>query len=244
MPSAVYHFGATASPHPDSEEFCRKDRHRTAKELSPFQSSPSSSAAHPTANAISGPSRASSRASAHGSSVRHSLPRRDSEITTIADETESRDERRHRLRRQVPRWYDPVSKFWRNNVSITIEEGIHRDHLALERTFLAYLRTSLAFAMTGVVVAQLFRLQHALTPNLKFGYFILGIPLSASFICAAILVLLLGAYRFWRQQSALVRGRCYAGGWEIVVILGISLVLCLATFFVLTAVDIHKEYFS
>lgn len=44
--------------------------------------------------------------------------------------------------------------------SITLENkgSVARDHLALERTFLAWLRTSLAFASIGIAVTQLFRL--------------------------------------------------------------------------------------
>lgn len=46
-----------------------------------------------------------------------------------------------------------------------------------------------------------------------------GTPLAACFIIAAIIVLSLGAVRFWRQQSAIVRGKVIAGGWEINVIM-------------------------
>ena len=28
-------------------------------------------------------------------------------------------------------------------------------------------------------------------------------------------ILLLGAYRFWRQQNAILRGKVHAGGWEV-----------------------------
>lgn len=37
--------------------------------------------------------------------------------------------------------------------------AVARDHLANERTFLAWLRTSLAFASIGVAITQFFRLQ-------------------------------------------------------------------------------------
>jgi uncharacterized membrane protein YidH (DUF202 family) len=90
---------------------------------------------------------------------------------------------------------------------------------ALERTFMGYLRTSLALSMTGVTIAQLFRLQHSYNPEKDIGFFVTGIPLAACFIMAAIIVLSLGAIRFWRQQRAIVRGNVIAGGWEINVIM-------------------------
>lgn len=97
--------------------------------------------------------------------------------------------------------------------------------IALERTFLGYLRTSVALAMMGVITAQLFRLQHSVNPNPSLGFFVLGIPLAAIFIGTAIVVLLLGAFRFWKQQNALVRGKIHAGGWEINTIMGLAIVV-------------------
>jgi uncharacterized membrane protein YidH (DUF202 family) len=91
--------------------------------------------------------------------------------------------------------------------------------IALERTFMGYLRTSLALSVTGVTIAQLFRLQHSYNPDADFGFFVTGTPLAACFIIAAIIVLSLGAIRFWKQQSAIVRGKVIAGGWEINVIM-------------------------
>lgn len=73
--------------------------------------------------------------------------------------------------------------------------------------------------MTGVMVAQLFRLQHAPKPDPHFGYHALGKPLAAVFILSAIAVTFLGAFRFWRQQNAIVRGKVHAGGWEILAIM-------------------------
>lgn len=73
----------------------------------------------------------------------------------------------------------------------------------------------MALSIVGVVIAQLFRLQHSQNPDLKIGFFVLGIPLAALFIVAAIFVILLGACRFWRQQNAILRGKVHAGGWEV-----------------------------
>ncbi|OJD13970.1 hypothetical protein AJ78_05630 [Emergomyces pasteurianus Ep9510] len=51
--------------------------------------------------------------------------------------------------------------------SIELENkgSVARDHLALERTFLAWLRTSLAFASIGIAVTQLFRLNSTITES-------------------------------------------------------------------------------
>lgn len=88
--------------------------------------------------------------------------------------------------------------------------------LALERTFLGYLRTSLALATLGVVVAQLSRLQNS---NPAIRSYLLGIPFAATLVAAAILVLVLGAVRFWRQQNAMLRGKVHSGGWEIITVM-------------------------
>ncbi|KAI0160365.1 hypothetical protein GGR57DRAFT_417424 [Xylariaceae sp. FL1272] len=51
--------------------------------------------------------------------------------------------------------------------SIELENkgSVARDHLALERTFLAWLRTSLSFASIGIAITQLFRLNTAISDD-------------------------------------------------------------------------------
>ena len=136
-----------------------------------------------------------------------------------------------------PRCCDGIRRWWAGHIAATVPHDACRDHLGIwqspvsgcvhgadqttpanERTFLGYLRTSLALSMLGIVIAQLFRLQHTIDPSKTFGYFILGKPLAAVLECVAMATALIGAHRFWRQQMAMMRGKCLAGGWEIVAI--------------------------
>jgi len=135
---------------------------------------------------------------------------------------------------------DAVNSFWRRQVSPTVSHDDSRDHLALERTFLGYLRTGLAFSILGIVIAQLFRLEHTEVPQ-PFGFFILGIPLACICIGAAVVITLLGAYRFWRQQNAMVRGKVHAGGWELTAVGVTAVVVTFAIFVLIVAVDIEKD---
>lgn len=130
-------------------------------------------------------------------------------------------------------WYDPIARFWRHHVRISVPHDDCRDHLgellqalsmkipktdvsaANERTFLGYLRTSLALSMIGVLIAQLYRLQHSPTPSQIFGYFLLSKPLACIFQGAALYMACVGACRFFRQQSAMALGKVHAGGWEL-----------------------------
>ncbi|KAL8906139.1 MAG: hypothetical protein Q9171_006395 [Xanthocarpia ochracea] len=120
------------------------------------------------------------------------------------------------------------------------EADVQHQDTSLERTYLGYFRTSLALAFLGVFIAQLFRLQHTEKPHPIFGFFVLGIPLSCICTGAAIFTNLLGAYRFWRQQNAMLRGKILCGGWEVYATL-VTVLVTLALLFVLVmAVSIKK----
>jgi len=51
---------------------------------------------------------------------------------------------------------------------------------------------------------------------------VIGRPLSGLFIGMGLLVVVVGALRFWRVQRGLVKGMATVGGWEVVVVMGMS----------------------
>ncbi|MCJ1417078.1 hypothetical protein MMC32_003417 [Xylographa parallela] len=118
-----------------------------------------------------------------------------------------------------------LRKFWKRQIAVTVDHEDCRDHFALERTYLGYMRTSTVFATIGVTVAQIFRLKNEGAINPPFGFFALGIPLACVFIGFALVVTVVGSWRFWRQQNALARGKIHAGGWEIDTIATITTLL-------------------
>ncbi|GAD95143.1 hypothetical protein ANI_1_316084 [Paecilomyces variotii No. 5] len=59
-------------------------------------------------------------------------------------------------------WYKRVAEKY-GSLELDNKGSTARDHLALERTFLAWLRTSLAFASIGIAITQLFRLNSSIS---------------------------------------------------------------------------------
>ena len=103
--------------------------------------------------------------------------------------------------------------------------SVGRDHLALERTFLAWMRTSLTLVSIGIAIAQLFRLPELIldrgsSSQRLFSWAstpIEGTPFAGgSFRMRTlqrlgspigILSLLCGTVRFFHTQHSLIRGR-------------------------------------
>ncbi|EUC32366.1 hypothetical protein COCCADRAFT_37672 [Bipolaris zeicola 26-R-13] len=227
IPSAALHIHSCArdEQHPDSEVAIRHERQRVAKELEPVRRKRAAT-----------PSEANTEHDPRDELSRYA--------STQADDVPQEMEDHNATTPCKTRFYDPIAKFWRTQISLVMEEGSLRDHLALERTFLGYLRTSLLLVVTGVIIAQLFRLQHSPHPQPHFGFYKIGKPLSATFICMGIVVVLVGAIRFWRLQNALMRGKAIAAGWEVNVVMGLVGSLMLGTFGLILGVDIDKMYFG
>ena len=66
--------------------------------------------------------------------------------------------------------------------------------------------------MAALIVAQLFPLEPSLSSKLSYAR--LAKPLTVVIICEALVAVLFGATRFWRQQNAVVRGKVYTASWE------------------------------
>ena len=62
------------------------------------------------------------------------------------------------------------------------------------------------------------RLQHAPIPDPQFGFYVLGKPLAVICHGAALSTVSLGAFKTWRTQNALVRGKALSGGFEVILV--------------------------
>ncbi|KAJ7267230.1 hypothetical protein C8J57DRAFT_1510340 [Mycena rebaudengoi] len=87
--------------------------------------------------------------------------------------------------------------------------SVARDHLALERTFLAYVRTSLTMTFAGVALAQLLTLSERLQDELHLildPFETYARPVAAASICLGLFVLCVGVSRYFSVQVALTNG--------------------------------------
>ncbi|OTA94412.1 hypothetical protein M434DRAFT_264387 [Hypoxylon sp. CO27-5] len=120
--------------------------------------------------------------------------------------------------------------------SIELENkgSVARDHLALERTFLAWLRTSLSFASIGIAVTQLFRLNTSIDENDPSFITLrrIGKPLGATFIGISIIILLLGYRRYYQGQQWIIKGKFPASRGTIVIVSVIACALIVVSLFV------------
>lgn len=82
------------------------------------------------------------------------------------------------------------------------------DHLANERTFLAYLRTALAFIAFGFVIARfsLFAREISIVAHIKVVSTHMSTAFGTGMAGAGIAIALYGAYRYAKTSSAIESG--------------------------------------
>ncbi|KAF9995478.1 hypothetical protein BGZ65_008887 [Modicella reniformis] len=116
--------------------------------------------------------------------------------------------------------------------SLTLENkgSIARDHLANERTYLAWLRSSLSLITVGVAITQLFRLQASSGELDKVTK--LGRPLGGSFVALGILFLWLGTARYFHSQNALSYGQFPASRGSVIIATVTVMAVLLACFII------------
>ncbi|CDO74274.1 hypothetical protein BN946_scf184647.g3 [Trametes cinnabarina] len=110
--------------------------------------------------------------------------------------------RRMRDQARQPRWRELLRE-WKLWLTLENSGSVARDHLASERTFLAYARTSLTIASTGVALVQLFTLSAATTHKDTERF---ARPLGAVMIILGLFTLAVGIVRYFVVQDSLIRG--------------------------------------
>ncbi|CAP69340.1 uncharacterized protein PODANS_1_10040 [Podospora anserina S mat+] len=145
--------------------------------------------------------------------------------------------RRHGEEEEEGGWKKTLKYF--RSIELENKGSVARDHLALERTFLAWLRTSLAFASIGIAITQLFRLNTSLADDDHQSYTLrhLGKPLGSTFLAVSILILFLGYNRYLESQAWVIKGKFPASRGTIILVSFIAFAVTVASLVVVIAVQ-------
>ncbi|EJD50814.1 hypothetical protein AURDEDRAFT_99661, partial [Auricularia subglabra TFB-10046 SS5] len=133
-------------------------------------------------------------------------------------------------------WRDVASSTFRPTLELENVGSVARDHLASERTWLAYIRTSLALASTGVALVQLFTVA-ARESNAAARLQCLAQPLGAVIVALGLCVLAIGFWRFFHIQHALTKGKFPAARLVVTLLSSLLALLIAVVFVALTGVS-------
>jgi hypothetical protein len=140
LPYADLHAPAHREPHIDSEEAVQYERRRVSRELHPIYPSDSSrqSVEEPHASQSNASLRSRNASLYTASTADERLWSRALGLddADAAPDTSEGAARSTRSSVRVPQWHDLFTKFWSTHISITIDEGAHRDHLGTLHVYL------------------------------------------------------------------------------------------------------------
>jgi len=116
---------------------------------------------------------------------------------------------------------------------LDLQGSVARDHLANERTFLAWIRTGFATAALGIVLARLQVTNAAGTPLPSEADAMFYKILSLVFVIIGAICLVAGSYRYALVEYSMERGQYPTSGLVSVIVAFLGIVAFLATFIML-----------